>query len=142
MRILVLGPDEGWHADQLRQAASIAGDSIAYAEYESLRSMITRDGVSRWEGSAGPLDAFDVILTRTMPAGSLEQITFRLNVLHSLQQTGVRIVNPPSALETAIDKFACTMRLRQLGYRVPATAVCQTRADAMKAFESLGAALS
>jgi len=88
---------------------------------------------------AGNLRDFDVLLTRTMPAGSLEQITFRLAVLHALvhDQT-LPIINPPDALEVAIDKFATLQRVSALGFPTPDTAVVQSRRDALDAFQMLG----
>lgn len=138
-RFLVLGGGEGWHSNQLRAAAEAAGSELAYATYESIKGEVFscgRDVESGIVCEAGPLDQFDAILTRTMPAGSLEQITFRLAALHALR--GTPIVNQPAALEIAIDKYATLARVSKLGYPVPRTIVVQSRADAMTAFESLG----
>jgi RimK family alpha-L-glutamate ligase len=137
MRLLVLGPEEGWHVDRLRAAAGAAGDSIAFAPYESLRAQVAMTA----EGgccAAGPLSAFDVVLARTMPMGSLEQITFRLAVLHAAVAEGLAVINPPRTLELAIDKYATLAAVRRLGYAVPPTAVVHTRREAMAAFDSLG----
>lgn len=96
------------------------------------------------EPEGRPLEAFDAILTRTMPAGSMEQITFRLASLHAemlrRRQTGraESLVNPPGALEVAIDKWATIDRAGRLGIPVPPTVVVQSRREAMAAFVSLG----
>jgi hypothetical protein len=39
----------------------------------------------------------DAVLVRSIPAGTLEQTVFRMNVLHRLEAEGLRIVNPPAA---------------------------------------------
>src|SRR5690606_27470331 len=88
--------------------------------------------------AAGDLAAFDAVFCRTMPAGTLEQITFRLAVLHSAFAAGVRIINPPRTLELAIDKYATLVQVAALGYRVPETVVVQSRKAAMEAFDMLG----
>jgi RimK family alpha-L-glutamate ligase len=137
-RLLALGPDQGWHADQLRSAATRLGWSLDYATYESLTTTITADGRTRARCDAGELAGFDAVLCRTMPAGSLEQVTFRLGVLHAAQASGVRVINPPRTLELAIDKFATLAIVGSLGYPVPQTVVTQTRKDALSAFDSLG----
>lgn len=134
MKILVLGPDDGWHANQLRSAAARAGDSLDFATYESLSSVIGVDCSHRCDSDRGTLQSFDAILTRTMPLGSLEQITFRLSVLHALHSAGMSVINPPRGLELAIDKYASTARIAQLGFKVPRTVVCQSRSDAMRTF--------
>lgn len=136
--LLALGPDEGWHADQLRRAAAGLGRQLVYAPYESLSARIDADGNCIATSAAGELAAFEAVLCRTMPAGSLEQITFRLAVLHGAFAAGVRIINPPRTLELAIDKYATLQLVASLGYRVPETTVVQSRKSAMDAFECLG----
>src|SRR4029077_18799439 len=84
------------------------------------------------------LAAFDGILVRTMPPGSLEQVVFRMDVLHRLQARGVAVLNPPLAVETCVDKYLATARLEAAGLPVPPTMVCQRADDALQAFEELG----
>ena len=136
-RLLALGPDEGWHADQLKSAAARLGRQLVYAPYESLRSTI-KNGPATTTCSAGDLCDFDAVICRTMPSGTLEQITFRLATLHAAQACGVCIINPPRTLELAIDKFATLAIVASLGYRVPDTTVAQSRKDALSAFDSFG----
>lgn len=146
----------GWHLSELQTAASRRSVQLHFADYESLRGQIGGDKdlpssrstvwCQRHDGSDSSeraLDDFDAMLTRTMPAGSLEQITFRLAVLHDLVRrpsgmNAAALINPPSALELAIDKFATLARVKSLGVPTPATQVVQSRAAAMEAFEELG----
>ncbi len=139
MRFLCLGAGAGWHSSELLRAAESSGATLTSATYESLHAHI-ESGQTVLRCEAGRLDTFDAILTRTMPAGSMETITFRLAVLHHLWDQPLRpaIVNPPRALELAIDKFATLARVQQLGYAVPETNVVQTRREAMNAWASLG----
>lgn len=144
-KFLVLGCGEGWHADQLSLAAARAGCQLDFADYESLRGSVgspestpTETAPARLGSSEGDFCQYEAILPRTMPAGSLEQITFRLAVLHAYEMNGGKIVNPPRALEIAIDKFATLACVAKMGFPVPQTRVTQTRVGAMKAFEELG----
>ncbi len=137
-RFLVLGGGDGWHADQLRAAARVSGCEIVFADYESLAASIDSSSQLSFTFRAGELDAFDAVLTRTMPAGSLEQVTFRLAILHAYAQRQLPIVNPPRSLEIAIDKFATLAHVASLGFDVPTTRVAQSRVAAMKAFDELG----
>jgi ribosomal protein S6--L-glutamate ligase len=84
---------------------------------------------------AKPLADFDAVLVRTMPAGSLEQVVFRMDVLHT---AGVPVLNPPRAVETCVDKFLASARIAAAGIRTPETTACQTADDAQAAFETLG----
>lgn len=137
-RLLALGPGEGWHADRLRAAAARRGDTMVFATYESLAAAVDVRHGHRAGCEQGALDDFDAVLTRTMPTGSLEQITLRLSVLHAAIDEGMRVVNGPRTLEIAIDKYRTLTRVAALGYPVPATRIVQSRREAMEAFTELG----
>lgn len=138
LRILCLGAGDGWHSDQLTNASRKTGCRMEFATYESLRTVMI-NGEPSHQCEAGNLHDFDVLLTRTMPAGSLEQVTFRLALLHALVHAQIiPVVNPPAALEIAIDKFATLQRVSALGFPTPDTAVVQSRRDALEAFKTLG----
>lgn len=137
-RILLLGPQAGWHAQRLSDAAKRLGHQIRVAPYESLAGRIEPGGSSNVSCAAGPLASFDLVFCRTMPAGSLEQISFRLAALHAAVASGLPVINPPRTLELAIDKYATLAIVAKLGYRVPQTVVVQSRSEALAAFETLG----
>jgi ribosomal protein S6--L-glutamate ligase len=73
-----------------------------------------------------------------MPAGSLEQVVFRMDLLHEAAARGMQVLNPPRAVEVCVDKYLTTARLARAGIATPPTAVCQQSADAMTAFTDLG----
>ncbi len=89
--------------------------------------------------SPAPLQSrFDVILVRTMPPGSLEQVVFRMDLLGRLEAAGTKVINSPKSLECAVDKYLTTARLQSDGLPVPETIVCEHEDDAMSAFQQLG----
>jgi ribosomal protein S6--L-glutamate ligase len=73
-----------------------------------------------------------------MPPGSLEQVVFRMDVLHRLEASGRRVLNPARSLEVCVDKYLASARLDAAGLPTPATIVCQDAESAMLAFEQLG----
>lgn len=77
-------------------------------------------------------------MIRTMPAGSLEQVVFRMDVMHAFAASGRPVLNPPRAIETCVDKYLTNVRLANAGIPIPATMVCQTADDAIGAFHTLG----
>ena len=138
-KFLMLGPAEGWHTSQLRSAAESRGHSFDVAPYESLRGNFGGTGNSQIHCEAGSLSDFDGLLTRTMPRGTLEQITYRLAVLHFLAgEQRLAMVNAPRALEQAIDKCAALALLSEAGFPTPQTQFVQSRDQAMVAFNQLG----
>jgi ribosomal protein S6--L-glutamate ligase len=130
MRLTVLAGGEGWHVRDLRRAAEGRGHSVAVFDFRTLSA-----GVN---AGPDPLADTDAIVVRTMPPGSLEQVVFRMDLLHRAQARGVRVLNPPIALEGCIDKYLATAKLAAAGLPVPPTVACQSADAALRAFLDLG----
>jgi RimK family alpha-L-glutamate ligase len=80
----------------------------------------------------------DAVIVRGIPRGSLEQVIFRVDALHVLDERGVMCVNGPRALERTIDKFLASALLARAGVPTPRTIACERVEDALEAFEELG----
>ena len=130
MRIAVLSGGGGWHVQDVLRAARELGHAAEALDFRALSASVNAPG--------NPLTSFDAILVRTMPAGSLEQVVFRMDLLHEAAARGQRVLNPPRAVEVCVDKYLTTARLSRAGIATPPTAVCQKSDDAMTAFAELG----
>jgi RimK family alpha-L-glutamate ligase len=130
MKIALLAAGDGWHVRDLVRAAAALGHDAAPVDFRRLSARV----------AAGPdsLAAFDAVLVRTMPPGSLEQVVFRMDALHRLQARGALVLNPPLALEACVDKYLAAARLEAAGLPVPPTVVCQHADAALEAFAALG----
>ncbi|HUF34347.1 MAG TPA: RimK family alpha-L-glutamate ligase, partial [Gemmatimonadales bacterium] len=84
------------------------------------------------------LDHADAVLARIIPAGSLEQVIFRVDALHRLEDRGLRVVNSARAIERTVDKFWTSSLLEQCGLPTPETVVCESFEEAMEAFRRMG----
>jgi RimK family alpha-L-glutamate ligase len=84
------------------------------------------------------LDRADAVLARIIPSGSLEQIIYRVDALHRLEDRGVRVMNSPRAIERTVDKFWTSALLEQCGLPTPETVVCDNIEEAFAAFRALG----
>ena len=135
MRILCLGSTESWYLKDLQRAAGERHEVVP-ATFRQLHAEISESGLEAGSGSFDATTA-DCILVRTMPRGSLEQVVFRMDALGRLQAGGLTIINPPRAIEIAVDKFLATAKLQAAGLTVPRTACCQTVDEAMSYFEQL-----
>jgi tetrahydromethanopterin:alpha-L-glutamate ligase len=84
----------------------------------------------------------DAALVRGVPAGTFEQVTLRLGVLHALREAGVMVWNDARAIEACVDKSMTTHRLVQAGLASPLTFAAQSReeAAAIAARECVGGA--
>jgi len=137
MRIGVLGNEGSWYVADINRAALRRGHEVTRLEFSRISAMCG-SGRTVMDVEQQPLDTFDVIIVRTMPPGSLEQVVFRMDVLGRLEAQGTLVVNPPRSMECAVDKFLTTARLESAGLPVPRTVTCQDADSAMLAFESLG----
>lgn len=133
MRVSVLGAPSGWHVRRLLAAFEAAGHEAFVAEWHTLVAGI---GPTERFGPAAVAES-DAIVVRGMPAGTLEDVIFRMDALGRLA-TSRRVVNAPQALEVAIDKYLSLARLHAAGIPVPRTIVAQDAAGIVAAWEALG----
>jgi ribosomal protein S6--L-glutamate ligase len=130
MRLALLSSGVGWHVHDLRRAAALLHHEALAIDFRRLTASVG------W--GIDPLADFDAVLVRTMPPGSLEQVVFRMDLLHRLQARGVRVLNPPRAVEICVDKYLATALLAAAGLPVPPTITCQHADAALEAFTALG----
>jgi RimK family alpha-L-glutamate ligase len=136
LRVAVLGSTGGWHAGRLERALTSRGHVCEFAPVTRMVGRIEGDlGVQSRELA---LDGCDVVLVRGIPRGSLEQVIFRVDVLHALAGAGVRAVNGARAIERTVDKFLASTLLARAGLPTPRTIACERPADALEAFAELG----
>ncbi|HEX2018112.1 MAG TPA: RimK family alpha-L-glutamate ligase [Aurantimonas sp.] len=74
----------------------------------------------------------DAVCVRTMDAGSFEQVTRRLGVLHALSRLGVIVSNDARAVENCVDKSATSFLLARAGIPSPRSYAVETRAEAAR----------
>ena len=136
MRVVVLASRPGWHTDQLLTALSERGHAAALARYEDLVAGLCA-GTDIRSGSSD-LSRADLVLARIIPNGSLEQIVFRVDVLHALEEQGIRVINPARVIERTVDKLWTSAILQREGLPIPDTIVCESIEAAYPAREQLG----
>jgi RimK family alpha-L-glutamate ligase len=134
--IAVLAARSGWHTQELERAAAERGHEAIVLPYEGL--VATIGPVPGLRSLSTELDAVDAVLTRIIPSGSLEQIIFRVDALHRLEDRGIRVMNSPRAIERTVDKFWTSTLLEQCGIPTPQTLVCDNPEEATAAFRALG----
>jgi RimK family alpha-L-glutamate ligase len=136
MHIIILASRQGWHTRELTRALRARGHTGEIVPYEGLTAAI--GGASGLRSVSADLDRADAVLARIIPSGSLEQIIFRVDALHRLEDRGVRVMNSPRAIERTVDKFWTSALLEQCGLPTPDTIVCETTDEAFTAFRALG----
>ena len=150
MRLVVIGSPGAWHVARIRAVAESRGHEVAVVEWRQLGAFVVPApaGAEHETSIRTPfrtecffpeaIDAADVVIVRGMPAGRLEEVILRMDLLGRLAERGTPVINSPRALETAIDKYLSLARLAAAGIRVPRTVVAQDPDGIRHAWESLG----
>ena len=137
MHVTILSAREGWHTDELRRALGAQAATTNVRPYETLVARLGRGSAAEARTRPLHLEA-DAVLARIIPNGSLEQIIFRVDALHWLEDSGVCVMNSPRAIERSVDKFYTSALLEHAGLPTPETVVCEHSEDAIRAFQGMG----
>lgn len=128
-RVAIFTDEPGWHGARLRQA--FAGRAIE-AVFVSLRQCRI-DLVRGQHGIVIP--GFESklpagVFVRGVPGGTLEQVTFRLGVLHGLKALEIPVYNDARAIERTVDKSMTSLLLARAGVPTPPTWVTESAGQA------------
>jgi tetrahydromethanopterin:alpha-L-glutamate ligase len=135
---IALFVDEGngdWHARRLVRALSACGATVVTTSLKLCAFDTASPTGLVIPGFEGTLP--DGAFVRSISHGSLEQITFRLGILHALEASGVRIWNPPRAIERCVDKSTATFFIHRAGLPTPATLTVESRDAAQARFHAV-----
>ena len=138
MKIGILTRNENsWCSTQLRKSLLRKGATPICFRFQDL---VARVGFKP-EFSIDKTDVLSAlrgIIVRPIGRGSLEEIIFRMDLLHRLKRLGMYILNSPSAIERSVDKYYALSLLEERGLPVPKTVVAESADAALSAFMELG----
>jgi RimK family alpha-L-glutamate ligase len=141
MHVAILSARTGWHTDELCRALAEHGHAGVVLPYEKLIGRLP-GGLSRLAGGLSsesvPIFEADAVLARIIPGGSLEQVIYRVDALHWIEERGVLVVNSPRTIERCVDKFYTTALLHDAGLPTPETVVCEQPDEALAAVRAMG----
>ena len=128
-RIAIFSDNTGWHEERLLDAFAARGADACVVSLQACRigTVGTIDGIAI-PGYEQRLP--DAAFVRAIPDGSFEEVTFRLDILHALHESGVLVHNPARAIERTVDKAMTTVHLARAGIATPETWVCESREEA------------
>lgn len=138
MRIAIVGSNRCWHSAKLVAALTARGvDTVCVSPQEMRASIGARPYVASCNKSCipVPLDEYDAIVVRSIPGGSLEQVIFRVDLLHRLENAGVKVINAPGCIEKTVDKYYASFLFEDHGIPTPRTIVTESFDEAMAAFQ-------
>ncbi len=141
MRIAIIGNKQCWHMAKLVAALSGRGvETVCVLPQEMRASIGARPYVASCSRSRSPvpLDECDGVVVRSIPGGSLEQVIFRVDILHRLENAGVKVINAPGCIEKTVDKYYASFLFEDHGIPTPRTVVTENFDEAMAAFHLMG----
>lgn len=126
-RVALFVEDEGgdWHARRLTKSLEARGARVVTTSLNRCAFDTRLPSGLDIPGCDGHLP--DAAFVRSVSAGSLEQITLRLGILHALEASGVRVWNNPRAIERCVDKSTATWRFQRAGLPTPETRTAEGR---------------
>ncbi|MBP6668568.1 MAG: RimK family alpha-L-glutamate ligase [Gemmatimonadales bacterium] len=136
MDVVILASSTGWHTDELVRAVSARGLVPLLLPWEgNVGRMGHAAGV---RNGAHTLADARAVLPRIIPSGTLEQLIYRVDTLHRLEEDGVRVMNTARAIERTVDKAWTSAILDRAGLPTPETVACERAEDAFAAFHAMG----
>ncbi len=123
-QIVIFTENDGWHEQRLASAFKRRG---AHAQVVSLGDC--RIGIEHSQTGLyipGFTDTLpDAVFVRAVAAGSFEEVTFRLDILHALKLSGVVVYNDAVSIERTVDKGMTSFLLIQSRIPAPPVWVCE-----------------
>lgn len=124
-----------WHARRIVRALEACGARVTVSSLPHCAFDTGLPSGIDIPGFAGKLP--DGVFVRSISAGTLEQITFRLGLLHALRESGVRVWNDARVIERCVDKSQTTFLLHKNAIATPRTRVAETEAHAREYTDGL-----
>lgn len=135
-KIGILSSQRGYHATALEEAVRNRGCEPAFFDITRMAGRIGGDPGVDVRGE--PMEDCRALLVRTIPTGSLEQIIFRMDVLHRLEKLEIPVINSASAIERTVDKYYTSFLLADAGIRTPRSLVTEDFETAFNACREMG----
>jgi RimK family alpha-L-glutamate ligase len=129
--------EDGWCSTQLRRAMERRNITPVCFSYRQLIARVKYKPDAS-VGETNVLQDLNALITRPIGRGSLEEIIFRMDLLHRLERLGMLIINPPLSIERSVDKYYTLALLEEHELPVPRTAVTESHEEALKCFHELG----
>jgi RimK family alpha-L-glutamate ligase len=133
---IVASEREEWHVQRLLESLKRRGAEAYVFPVTRLLSRVCAEPRASVKRHA--VDDFDAVIVRKVPGGSAEQVFYRMDVLHRLEEMGVYVMNPPDGIERSVDKYYTSALLEGAGIPTPKTVVTEKFDEAMEAFSDLG----
>jgi RimK family alpha-L-glutamate ligase len=119
-KVAIFVDNADWHTRRLKRAFAARGVAAVSLSLRDCGFIVGGEGRGLHLPGFGK-DLPDGVFVRTISAGSFEQVTLRLGVLHALRELGVSVHNDARAIERCVDKSMTSFLLHKAGIPTPPT---------------------
>lgn len=119
IKVCILSDIHDWHSEQIKKALNDNDIKVSFFSFSDFLVKVKKNNNCFYLGQKRI--KYDGFWVRFIGSGSLEEITFKLSILHILKDTGIYIHNSAETIEKTVDKFRTSAYLRLHNIKTPAT---------------------
>ena len=132
MRVGILISDpQDWTAKSMMASFLRSGADAAFLDFSMLCAIIDDDISLRC--GCEDLRSLDGVVVRDLGRRGKGDVPFRFEALQALESMGMTVMNSPSAIARAANKFAATLALQNANVPTPGTVVTSSPDEALEA---------
>ncbi|MDD1760833.1 MAG: RimK family alpha-L-glutamate ligase [Methanothrix sp.] len=139
--IVVTNPQD-WTAQALLASFARKGMDPIFLNFSDLSATISNSSSSRFRCAGVDLLDLDALVVRDMGKSGANDVSFRIETLQALMDSGVPVINPPKAIARAANKFATSLALQNADVPTLKTFVTTSFSEAKTALQDFGKAVS
>ncbi len=126
--IVIFNDTHGWHSERLLAALApydiqitLSDLAHCYVDLDHPNGFVIPELGDKWP---------DAVMVRGIAPGTFEQITLRMDFLHTLSEHHIPVLNSAKAIEHTVDKARTSLRLHNAGLPTPRTWACENKEKA------------
>ena len=104
IKTLILTEKEGWHFQQLKTSLEKIKHKVFSGCISDISLSLIKNKTELYINDA-PIPKIDNVIVRFIPGGTLEEITYYLNILKIFEGMGIRVINTSQKIESTVDKL-------------------------------------
>ena len=127
-----------WCSSRIVDAIKERGIEPVPFRFHDISASVANKPVISIKKNVDAIQDLKAVIVRPIGRGSLDEILFRMNYLRRMERLGLPVINSPSSIEIAVDKYYALTLLEENGVKVPETVVTEDPKKALDAFNRLG----
>jgi len=120
IKTLILTEKEGWHFEQLKSALEKINHTVISGCLSNISLSLINNQIKILINNR-PIPEINNVIVRFVPGGTLEEITYYLNILKIFDEMDVRVINTAQQIESTVDKLYTSYFMSKHNVKTPNT---------------------